>query len=89
MFYIILFLNLFSFTYYGIDKYLAKKKLYRISENSLILFTILGPFGAYFGSKHFRHKTQKLKFKITIFLALAIHNAYYMFIVFKFINSSI
>ena len=35
-------INIFSFIIYGVDKLLAVKKLFRISEYSLFILTIFG-----------------------------------------------
>ena len=49
---------------YGIDKFLARRKKRRISEqNLLILAFLLGGFGAMFGMIIFNHKTSKGKFR--------------------------
>lgn len=61
----ILFINILAFTLYGTDKYLAKKKLFRISEKLLLLVSSIGaPYGSLLGSYTFHHKTKKIKFKI-------------------------
>lgn len=58
-------INLVTFLLYGIDKYCAKNKLYRISEYSLFTFSFFGGcIGSLLGMKIFHHKTKKLKFWI-------------------------
>lgn len=56
-------INIFSFIIYGIDKLLAKKKLFRVSEYSLLMFSVFGgPIGSILGMQIFHHKTRKLLF---------------------------
>ena len=58
-------INTLSFFLYGIDKYLAMKKKYRISEYRLLLLSFLGgSIGAILGMKIFHHKTKKISFWI-------------------------
>ncbi|RRD94796.1 DUF1294 domain-containing protein [Clostridiales bacterium COT073_COT-073] len=68
-------LQIIAFVLYGVDKYKAQKKLYRLSEKLLLGIAILAPFGAYMGMHVFRHKTQKIYFwAVTIFM-IVIHAA--------------
>ncbi len=64
--------NSICYTLYGVDKRRAINGKYRISEKTLLLWAFFGPIGGILGMQHFRHKTQKLKFKILVpgFLAL-------------------
>ena len=65
--------NLFTFALYGIDKRRAVKNKWRISEGTLLFFTLaLGGIGAFFGMYFLRHKTKKLKFKISVVLGVVI-----------------
>lgn len=58
-------INIFSFIIYGVDKLLAVKKLFRISEYSLFILAIFGGgIGSLLGMKVFHHKTKKLVFWI-------------------------
>ena len=66
-------LNVFSFALYGLDKFKAREKKWRISEQSLMIVSLLGPIGAWFGMQHFRHKTQKPMFKFLIPLFIGVH----------------
>ena len=69
-------LNVVAFVAYGIDKYKAKHNRWRISEATLLLMAIAGGcVGALLGMRAFRHKTQKLKFTITIPLVLVLQIA--------------
>ena len=57
--------NIISFIIYGIDKPLAIKHLYRISEIVLITLSFLGgSIGSILGMVIFHHKTKKIKFII-------------------------
>ena len=65
--YYILLINLITFLLFGIDKYKAKKGLWRIPEKVLFLFAILGgSVGALIGMEVFRHKTKHKSFTIGI-----------------------
>lgn len=58
-------INLFTFFMMWLDKRKAKKGKWRIPENTLLLFVILGGgIGGIAGMYTFRHKTQKAKFVI-------------------------
>lgn len=64
IFYLIL-INLVAFIVFGIDKYKAKKRSWRIPESNLIILAMLGgSLGGLIGMYVFRHKTNKLKFTI-------------------------
>lgn len=66
---------------YGIDKYKAKNKKWRISENTLILMAIFGgSVGALVGMYGFRHKTKKLKFTVGIPCILIIQVLLWMYL---------
>ena len=58
--------NVIVFAMYGIDKYKATHKKWRIPEATLIGGAVFGVFGAVLGMKVFRHKTKKPKFYITV-----------------------
>lgn len=78
--YYMILINLISMIMYGIDKLLSIKKLYRISEFTLLLSGFLGGVvGSILGMKLFRHKTLKLKFKILNLLYLIM----WCFIIYK------
>ena len=67
-------INLIAFAMMGIDKFLAKKEMYRISEKALLLSAFFGgSFGSLSGMYVFRHKTQKKKFTITVPLFMIMH----------------
>lgn len=58
-------INILGFLAMGIDKRRAMKGKWRIPENTLLMFTILGGgIGTIVGIYVFRHKTQKAKFTV-------------------------
>ena len=79
-------INLLGFTLMYIDKIRAINKKWRISENTLMLVSILGgSIGSYFGLKLFRHKTKHIKFSIGIPIIIIIQ----IFIITSYPNFSI
>lgn len=57
-------INVATFFTYGLDKWKAKKALWRIRESSLLMLAVLGgSIGAWLGMKAWHHKTQHKKFK--------------------------
>lgn len=62
--------NVLSFLAYGIDKVMAVKGWWRISERSLLILALFGPFGAYAGMLLFRHKTRHAKFLLVPVFAI-------------------
>ncbi len=72
-------INLISFILMGIDKRRAREKKYRISEQTLWLWAIIGgALGGAVGMFYFRHKTKHLNFKIGFPILAVIH--VYLFI---------
>lgn len=66
-------INILAFIIYGIDKFLAIKKLYRFSEYSLFIMAIFGgAIGALLGMRVFHHKTRKLLFWIINIISLIV-----------------
>lgn len=64
-------LNTLTFVVFTLDKFMAKMKRGRISENSLLLLAALGPFGALIAMVGFRHKIRQGKFfLVPVFLIL-------------------
>ena len=58
-------INALGFLAMGFDKWKAKRGRWRIPEDSLFMFTILGGgIGTIAGIYTFRHKTKKFKFTI-------------------------
>ena len=65
MVYYLIIINIIAFLIYGIDKYNAVHKTYRISEYSLFILAIFGgSLGSILGMRVFHHKTRKLVFWI-------------------------
>ena len=65
--YYVLILNFVTMLVYGIDKFKAKKRKWRIPESTLLLLAVLGgSIGAWLGMRVWRHKTQHKKFKYGI-----------------------
>lgn len=82
----ILIINLIGFTSMGIDKYKARKHLWRIPEK--VLFTIAifgGSIGSNIGMYIFRHKTQHKSFVIGIPTILVLQLILIVVILFKFV----
>ncbi|MFK7768506.1 MAG: DUF1294 domain-containing protein [Mariniblastus sp.] len=66
--------SLVTFAIYGWDKRQAKKKGWRTPEKTLHILAFLGGWpGAMFGQNFFRHKTQKLSFKLMTWAAALLH----------------
>ncbi|MCI8590223.1 MAG: DUF1294 domain-containing protein [Clostridiales bacterium] len=64
---VFLFMNVFSFALYGIDKQKAKKGLFRIRERTLLLSSFFaGALGAFAAMIVFRHKTKKPIFRFFV-----------------------
>ena len=64
MMYYLLAVNVVAFAAFGIDKYKAKRGLWRISEATLLLLAVVGgSLGALLGMRIWRHKTQHAKFR--------------------------
>ena len=75
----LLLINALAFLLMLIDKYKAKKNLWRIRESTLLLIAAIGgSIGALAGMYTFRHKTKHLKFTlgIPVILVLQIVAAY-------------
>ena len=63
--YYLIIINIVTFLVYGIDKWKARKSLWRIREASLLMLAVLGgSIGAWLGMKVWHHKTQHKKFQI-------------------------
>lgn len=66
-------INIIAFLVYGIDKYNAIRKTYRVSEYHLFILAIFGGgLGSLLGMKVFHHKTRKLSFWLVNIISLII-----------------
>ena len=64
-------INVVTFFVYGIDKWKARHKRWRVSEAALLVLALLGgSVGAWLGMYVWRHKTQHKKFKYGVPLIL-------------------
>ena len=69
-------INVIAFLVYGIDKWKAKKSLWRIRETALLGLAVLGgSIGAWLGMNVWRHKTMHKKFNYGIPLILIAQGA--------------
>lgn len=84
IFYIFI-INVISFIFMFIDKQKAIKHQWRISEYTLMLLAALGGSIGTIGAMYtFRHKTQKLKFKIGVPFIIIIQFLFLIFFKTKF-----
>lgn len=75
-------INVATFITYGIDKYKARRAMWRVREASLLILAVLGgSVGAWLGMKVWHHKTQHLKFKygVPFILFAQIALAFYIY----------
>ena len=72
----VLVMSLAAFVAYGWDKRQARRDGRRISEQRLQLLSLLGGWpGALLAQRTFRHKTQKLSFRLVFWLIVMLHLA--------------
>ena len=80
-----LLINLILFAVMGIDKYKARKGLWRIPEKTLFGLALAGgSIGGILGMKMFRHKTRHNSFKLGFPAILIAQLAIIGFIVYQF-----
>jgi uncharacterized membrane protein YsdA (DUF1294 family) len=73
---VVLLTSLVAFVAYGFDKRRARSGGRRVPEKTLHLMALVGGWpGGLMGQRVFRHKTQKLGFRITFWLCVALHLA--------------
>ena len=73
MVYYLVIINILAFFIYGIDKYKAVHKHFRISEYSLFILSFIGgSIGSILGMRVFHHKTRKLLFWIINIVSLIV-----------------
>ena len=80
IFAILIVVNVTVFLLFGYDKRQARKNGWRVSEQTLLISALFGPFGAIAGMKAFRHKTQKAIFFVLVLLCAAIQVAVFIVI---------
>ena len=69
-------INAVTFFVYGIDKWKARRSMWRIPEATLLgLATIGGSVGAWLGMRAWRHKTMHKKFQLGIPLIIMAQTA--------------
>ena len=69
-------LSLITFLLYGIDKFKAKRNLWRVPEKVLLLFGFVGgALGGILGMNTFRHKTKHWYFYAVNVLGLIVNVA--------------
>ena len=69
-------INAATFFVYGIDKWKAKRSMWRIPEATLLgLAAIGGSIGAWLGMRAWRHKTKHKKFQLGIPLIIMAQTA--------------
>ena len=80
----LLIINAIAFALMLIDKYKARKNLWRIPEATLISTALLGgSIGALIGMYTVRHKTRHIKFTVGIPLILLVQIALAQFLLLK------
>lgn len=76
--------NIMAFIMYAWDKKKAMKGKYRISEASLLSYSLLGGgIGSYLGMYTCHHKTKKTKFKVLVPLNSVIFILIVVFLILK------
>ena len=77
-------INAVAFLAYGLDKFKAKKRKWRISEGTLILLAILGgSVGSYLGIKVWHHKTMHKKFRYGVPIIIIFQVAIVLFLLYE------
>ncbi len=77
-------INLLAFSACGIDKYKAKRGLWRIKERTLFALAIFGgSLGLLLGMKLFRHKTKHKSFTVGVPMILACQAAAALYLMTK------
>ena len=78
-------INILGFLIMGLDKWKAKNGKWRIPENTLLLFKILGGgIGTISGMYIFRHKTKKAKFTVGMPAILVLEIALFIYLYITF-----
>ena len=78
-------INLVLFGAMGIDKYKAKKDLWRIKEATLMILALAGgAVGGFLGMKIFHHKSRKWYFYVVFAAGIILHIALWWLIGVRF-----
>lgn len=71
---VVVVMSVVCFIAYGLDKRQAVNGGRRVSERTLHLMAFLGGWpGALMAQRHFRHKTQKVPFRIVFWIVVVLH----------------
>jgi len=63
----LLVINIIAFCLFGLDKYRARRQLYRISEKTLLMVALAGgTAGAWVGMYFWHHKTKHRQFTLGV-----------------------
>lgn len=77
----LLIINIVTFLAYGLDKLKARRKMWRISENTLLGLAIIGgSVGALLGMRLWHHKTLHKKFRYGLPLIFLIQIALFAYL---------
>ena len=77
----LLIINIVTFLAYGLDKLKARRKMWRISENTLLGLAIIGGcVGALLGMRLWHHKTLHKKFRYGLPLIFLIQIALFAYL---------
>ncbi|MBP3830147.1 MAG: DUF1294 domain-containing protein [Bacteroidaceae bacterium] len=77
-------INVATFFTYGLDKWKAKRSMWRIRESALLLLAALGgSIGAWAGMKVWHHKTLHNKFRYGVPAILVLQIALIVFLKYK------
>lgn len=80
-----LIINIIAFFLYGLDKWKARKNVWRLPEITLLLPVFAGGgIGAFLGMLLFRHKTRHWKFKILVPLSFLLHIVLWVYVSINF-----
>ncbi|MDU8923785.1 DUF1294 domain-containing protein [Pasteurellaceae bacterium LIM206] len=66
--------NIAAYFLMGADKAKAKNKEWRVSEEVFFILCFIGGFiGIHLGMRYFRHKTQRLSFKLAVIVSAVLY----------------
>jgi uncharacterized membrane protein YsdA (DUF1294 family) len=77
--------SLITFVFYGVDKRRARRGELRVPEKTLHTLELLGGWpGAWIGQRVFRHKTQKLSFRLVFWAIVALHLSLWAWLIYEY-----